>query len=145
MDMQISNVDASKHLSIREAARRLLRCEVSIIIIPTNYSKKAEALILEISDLQPGKIIEPEIESTNIDVVELYTPENKVVQLSGNDPELSICWVPGNSELLWDDFSKYASALAEAGYPGCLNCGGRDAAELWDERLRRSEMMKNFD
>ena len=143
--MQISNIDPSKHLSIREAARRLLRCEVSKIIVPTNYSEKIDALILEISDLQPGNIIEPEIESTNLNVIELHTSENKVVQLSGNEPELSICWVPGDFQLLLEDFSKYARALAEAGYPGCLNCGGRDAAEPWNENLRRSEMMKIFD
>ena len=143
--MQMSNIDESKHLSIREAARRLLRCEVSKIIVPANYSKKVDALILEISDLQPGNIIEPEIESTNLNVVELHTSGNKVVQLSGNEPELSICWVPGDFQSLLEDFSKYARALAEAGYPGCLNCGGRDAAEPWNEKLRRSEMGEIFD
>ncbi len=146
MDLQTSNADASKHLSIREAARRLLRCEVSKMIVPLKYSEKAEALILELSDLQPGKIIDPEIEtSPELEIIELYERENKVVQLSGGEPEFSVCWVPGNFQSLWEDFSKYAGALSEAGYPGCLNCGGRDAAEPWNEKLRRSEMIKNFD
>ena len=76
MNMQISNIDVSKHLSIREAARRLLRCKVNKIIVQTDYLEKVDALILDISDLQPGNVIEPEIESTNLNVVELYTPEN---------------------------------------------------------------------
>ena len=67
----------------------------------------------------------------------------KLVQLGGSEPEEFICWVPGDLNNLWIEFEKYAKALAEAGYPGCLNCGGRDAGEVWDEKSRRLEMLKN--
>jgi hypothetical protein len=141
MGVQISKVDANKHLSIREAARRLLRCEISKFIVPETYSNHAHELILEVSDLQPGNIIDPIIE-TNSDekTIEIYGSENKIVQLGGSEPDEFICWVPGSFELLWGEFCKYARALSEAGYPGCLNCGGRDAGEEWDEVSRRSEM-----
>ena len=144
MDVQNSNAGASKHLSIREAARRLLRCEVTRIIVPPECLDKVELLILEISDIQPGNIIDPEIVlSSELKLVELFESEKKLVQLSGDEPNHSVCWVPGDFQHLWNDFSKYALALAEAGYPGCLNCGGRDASEPWDEKLRRSEMKEN--
>ena len=61
MDTQSSKVDANKQLSIREAARRLLRFKTSKIILPENYSEEAEGLILELLDIQPGNIIDPEI------------------------------------------------------------------------------------
>lgn len=142
MGVQISKVDGNKHLSIREAARRLLRYDISKLVVPEDYSNSAYELILEVSDLQPGNIIDPIIE-TNLDkTIEIHDSKTKIVQLGGSEPEDFICWVPGSFELLWDDFCKYAQALSEAGYPGCLNCGGRDAGEEWDENLRRFEMSK---
>ena len=136
-----TQVDANKQLSIREAARRLLRFKTSKMIVPNNYLESAEELILELCDLQPGNIVDPEIEvNSDSETIELFDSENKLVQLGGSEPEEFICWVPGNIQLLWNDFSKYARALSEAGYPGCLYCGGRDAGEEWDEKKRRSEM-----
>ena len=144
MGLEISKVDGNKHLSIREAARRLLRFEIQKFVAPENYSTSIDDLILELSDLQPGNIIQPEFEKgASAEILELYSTENKIVQLGGAEPDESICWVPGDLESIWVEFSKYASALSEAGYPGCLNCGGKDAGEEWNENLRRSEMMKN--
>ena len=141
MDTQSSKVDANKQLSIREAARRLLRFKTSKIILPENYSEEAEGLILELLDIQPGNIIDPEIVLSNeLETIELFDSENKIVQLGGSEPEDYICWVPGDIRVLWNDFCKYAIALSDAGYPGCLNCGGRDAGEEWDEMKRRSQM-----
>ena len=100
-------------------------------------------MILELSDIQPGKIIVPDFEQAKTPgILEIYSHENKIVQLGGAEPDNSICWVPGILENIWIEFSKYANALSEAGYPGCLHCGGRDAGEEWDEGLRRTEMMK---
>ena len=65
MSVEISKVDGNKHLSIREAARRLLRFKASKIILPENYSEEAEGLILELLDIQPGNIIDPEIVLSN--------------------------------------------------------------------------------
>jgi len=144
MDTQSSKVEANKHLSIREAARRLLRFKTSKILLPKNYSNGAEDLILELLDIQPGNILEPEIvESEKLETIELFDSESKIVQLGGSEPEEFICWVPGSINLLWNDFCKYAIALSEAGYPGCLHCGGRDAGEEWDENKRRSQMNLN--
>ena len=140
MGVQISKVEGNKHLSIREAARRLLRCEISKLVVPEDYSDFAHELILEVSDLQPGNIVDPIIEIKIGKTIVIYDSKNKIVQLGGSEPEQFICWVPGSFELLWGEFCKYARALSEAGYPGCLNCGGRDAGEEWDEMSRRSEM-----
>jgi len=143
MGVQISTVDGNKHLSIREAARRLLRYEIKKFVASENYNSGVDNLILELSDIQPGKIINPEFEiSSSTEKLEIYSFENKIVQLGGLEPEDSICWVPGILENIWVEFSKYAKALSEAGYPGCLHCGGKDADEEWNESLRRSEMMK---
>ncbi len=143
MGVQISKVDGNKHLSIREAARRLLRFEIEKFVAPINYNSDMDTLILELSDIQPGKIIDPEFEvSSASEKLEIYSFENKIVQLGGAEPDNTICWVPGLLENIWIEFSKYAKALSEAGYPGCLHCGGKDADEEWNEALRRLEMMK---
>ena len=143
MGVQISKVDGNKHLSIREAARRLLRFEIEKFVAPINYNSDMDTLILELSDIQPGKIIDPEFEvSSTSEKLEIYSLENKIVQLGGAESDNTICWVPGLLENIWIEFSKYAKALSEAGYPGCLHCGGKDADEGWNEALRRLEMMK---
>ena len=73
MDTQSSKVDANKQLSIREAARRLLRFKESKIILPENYSEEAEGLILELLDIQPGNIIHHEIVMSNeLETIELF-------------------------------------------------------------------------
>ena len=141
MGVQVSKVEGTLHLSIRESARRLLRYDVIKFRVPNEFSEKCHNLILDVSDLQPSQLLEPVIEEeVSLGLVEFFDSEGKLVQLSGNEPEESICWIPGVLEDIWIEFEKYAKALAEAGYPGCLNCGGRDAGEVWDEASRRLEM-----
>ncbi len=143
MGVEISKVEGVLHLSIRESARRLLRHDVIKIRVPNDFSEKCHSLILDVCDLQPSQLLQPQIEVDNsLEMIEFFELENKLVQLSGVEPEENICWIPGVLDDLWIEFEKYAKALAEAGYPGCLNCGGRDAAEVWDEKSRRLEMLK---
>ena len=81
MGVQISTVDGNKHLSIREAARRLLRYEIKKFVASESYNSGVDDLILELSDIQPGKIINPEFEtSSSTEKLEIYSFENKIVQ-----------------------------------------------------------------
>ena len=50
MGVQISTVDGNKHLSIREAARRLLRYEIKKFVASENYNSGVDDLILESSE-----------------------------------------------------------------------------------------------
>ncbi len=139
-----SRLDKRLHLSIRESARRLLRCTVGKINVPNEYVDECYNLVLNVSDLQPSLVIDPVINPVQKNsLFEFYENDLKIIQLSGLEPnDLNICWVPGTLREIWTEFCRYAKALAEAGYPGCLNCGGSDAQEDWDEKSRRLEMLK---
>ena len=117
---------------IAEAARRLLRTEGTSLIVPEGLMEEALELSLSISDGIPKLIREPTVS---------VGPENQIVveglsQLGGDEPSLSICWIPTDSldlESLWVRWSQQICDLIVAGYPGCVGCGGPGSEGKWDE------------
>ena len=81
---------------IAEAARRLLRTEGTSLIVPEALLNEAIELSLSISDGIPKLIREPTVSvgSDNQIVVEGLS------QLGGEEPPLSICWIPTPSPCL---------------------------------------------
>jgi len=137
-----ASLPSTTQLALREAARRLLRVPESMVRVPVELGSQASKMILQISDFQPGRHLEPEVViapgSTSVCV---FTGKKKCVQLAGPEPDAEVCWIPGSLDVIWTEFSRYVAALAQAGYPGCIGCGGADAELPWDEMYRRSEML----
>lgn len=127
------NVDMSdpRWPSLREAARRFLREEGCTLSVPTEFTNHAWKLVQSISDFIPERINLPSVVDGDFEIVGF-------AQFGGEEPSLEICWIP---ECGWEDFTQQVLELLEAGYPGCLGCGGPGIEEEWNERVRRSEFL----
>ncbi len=113
--------------SLREAARRLLLSENSILKVPTENIDEAHEMCAKIGDYIPAKIDLPTAEIGMLSASGLF-------QIGGNEPGLEICWVPTAT---WSDFHNQVMDLLEAGYPGCVGCAGPGAEGEWNEEERR--------
>ena len=116
--------------SLREAARRFLREDGCTLSVPQEYEKRAWNLVQKISDHVPSKLDLPDIVIGELCVVGL-------AQIGGVSPSLDICWVPNSN---FSDFEEQVLDLLDAGYPGCIGCGGPGSEGEWNEPLRRAEI-----
>ena len=126
-------------VALAEAARRLLRTEAAILVVPEKYYQQAIELSLAISDGIPKLIREPiiRVHENNSILVESQC------QLGGNPPGLEICWVPideDDLESVWARWSIQIHDLMVAGYPGCSGCGGPGSEGPWDETASRARV-----
>ena len=122
---------------LAEAARRLLRTEDTILIVPRHLMGEALELSLAISDGIPKLIREPTVSLGADDSIRV----DGISQLGGEEPSLSVCWVPThpeNLDLIWSRWVKQISDLMVAGYPGCVGCGGPGSEGVWDETASRA-------
>ena len=114
--------------SLREAARRFLREDGCTLSVPQKYESRAWDLVQKISDKVPSKLDLPEVIVGELRVVGL-------AQIGGIKPEIEVCWVPESN---FSDFEEQVLDLLEAGYPGCIGCGGPGSEGEWNEPLRRA-------
>jgi hypothetical protein len=116
--------------SLREAARRFLRTEGCNILVPKEHETDAHKIIQLISDYIPERLELPLVK------IGILSSEG-LFQIGGLEPDIAICWVP---EATWSDFEEQVIELLQAGYPGCVGCGGPGAEGEWNEVLRRKKM-----
>ena len=127
------NMDMSdpRWLSLREAARRFLREDGCTLSIPSEYIAEAWKIVQLVSDFVPSKIELPSVVEGDLGIIGL-------AQIGGDEPPTDICWVP---DCGWNEFSEQIVELLEAGYPGCIGCGGPGAEEEWNEVFRRRQFL----
>jgi hypothetical protein len=113
--------------SLREAARRFLREDGCTLSVPVGLEKDAWEIVQMIADHVPSKLELPKVVNGELAIV-------GIAQIGGLEPPLEICWVPNCG---WSEFSEQVLELLEAGYPGCIGCGGPGAEEEWNEEVRR--------
>ena len=85
-----------------------------------------------IADNVPSKLDLPKVVNGELAIVGL-------AQIGGIEPPLDICWVPNCG---WSEFAEQVLDLLEAGYPGCIGCGGPGAEEEWNEEIRRGQFLE---
>ena len=127
---------------IAEAARRLLRTEDTSLIVPEALLNEAIELSLSISDGIPKMIREPPVSRGSENQIEV----GGLSQLGGEEPPLSICWVPTTTfdlETIWSRWTLQIRDLMAAGYPGCVGCGGPGSEGRWDETASRARTRVN--
>ena len=127
---------------IAEAARRLLRTEDTSLIVPEALLNEALELSLSISDGIPKMIREPTVSIGSENQIEV----EGLSQLGGEEPSLSICWVPTTTfdlEKIWSLWTQQIRDLMSAGYPGCVGCGGPGSEGKWDETASRARTRVN--
>ncbi len=120
-----------------EAARRLLRSDGGTLTIPETLFDSANRLILSISDKLPSMINEPMIETSSIEDGIYFSSEGELgFAIANIEPEIGVCWInigDESIEKIWSELLDIIDGLANAGYPGCVGCGGPGSQEIWDE------------
>ncbi len=117
--------------SLREAARRFLREDGCTLSVPGELEKDAWEIVQLIADHVPSKIDLPKVVTGELAVIGL-------AQIGGLEPPIEVCWVP---DCGWEEFCEQILDLLEAGYPGCVGCGGPGAEEEWNEEFRRRQFL----
>jgi len=125
-------INDSRWPSLREAARRFLREENCPLSVPIEHEDDAWNLVQLISDYIPEKLTLPNVIIGKLGGGEYF-------QMGDKEPPEHVCWVPNAT---WNDFKTQVVELLEAGYPGCVGCGGPGSEGVWNEALRRLEIAK---
>ena len=95
------------------------------------------------SDYQPAKIDYPEYtssESNTIDVYQKRTDSKEFEHLANVslcEPNVTVRWVKMDVDEGWKHILESCKELHEAGYPGCIGCGGPNSELPWDESKNR--------
>ena len=129
---------------VREISRLILRREDIHVKLPVEFKEDMQNILLDISDYQPSKVLFPTFEVQSEDVVCIYerNQEDNLLQLIGyigeDEPEEHVRWIKLPSQAGWNEVLVATSELHDAGYPGCIGCGGPQSELPWDEKKSRS-------
>lgn len=132
---------------VRETARQILRCENIVLKIPERFTNDFQQLLLEMSDFQPAKIEFPVMTVGMMDEVFIHQKmdnqnSNLLIAYIGLiEPETHVRWVKMKVEEGWNEIMLACRELLEAGYPGCIGCGGPNSELPWDEEKNRATLI----
>ena len=132
---------------VRETARQILKCENLVLSIPQKFAKDFQQLILDMSDFQPAKIEFPAYATVTRDEVMIHQKidnENSnllIAYIGLTEPEMHVRWVKMDVGEGWNEIMLACRELLEAGYPGCIGCGGPNSESPWDEEKHRSTLI----
>ncbi len=135
---------------VRESARRILRLENILFKIPENFSKDFKNLCDQISENIPSRLVFPDIEIMDANNVEIYHRDQevvdyqKIIEIGYLEPNTDVCWIECDIVQGWNWLLESCSELLNAGYPGCVGCGGPNSERRWDEELFRKNR-KSYD
>ena len=132
--------------AMREWARRFLRHSEIFTQSPTLISEKILSLHLYFNDKAPSQFSQIN-QGTNIeDSIHLYSNDTLIGQVGGEIiDKLTSVYIPTNDiEEKWNSLEKIIRELIEAGYPGCVGCGGTGSEEIWDEIKNREYILNHF-
>ncbi len=139
--LRLSVDQSANSLAIAELARRILRSTGCIINHPSELEDEIKKISLKISDLAPTLIlgIQNNLHPSDSIIFTLEkTPKGGIIskECPGNDDDV---WIKGDYNH-WPLLKKSILELANAGYPGCVNCAGPAAELPWDEISSRSKI-----
>jgi len=131
---------------VRETSRQLLRRDNLHLEIPAEFKEDIEGLLLEISDYQPAKLHFPTFEISSRNDVCIYQSEQESgrLQMIGyigmEEPKPNVRWIKMPVNEGWKEVISACHELHDAGYPGCIGCGGVNSELPWDEYKSRSRL-----
>ncbi|MCH1539926.1 MAG: hypothetical protein L7S56_00605 [Candidatus Poseidonia sp.] len=130
--------------AVQEVARTLLREPQLIVSGPEHLSESIQKLNRDIGNALPSRTTfhtyTPK-NSINVEVFQTNDDLNSpIIQLGGKQPSVTTQWIPGDGEDQLSNVLEAAYDLLDAGYPGCLGCGGPGSEVAWDEQAHRLAM-----
>ncbi len=148
MFLRVAMVASPYELALWEISRRVLKSEKIKFIFDSKLMINTQNLSDKISDNAPSVLIV--IENGDINNNEHLDNANDIIitnndkitgRVSVNRPDdENVLWLKKQPELFWKDFEKRVGELVEAGYPGCIGCGGPGSEKIWNEQVNRSKM-----
>ncbi len=131
---------------VRETSRQLLRSgNIHLELLP-EFQKDIEEILLEISDYQPAKTQFPSFRTTSRNDVCMYERDQDdgslhlIAYIGMKEPEPDVRWIKMPVHDGWKEVVLASRELHEAGYPGCIGCGGPNSESPWDEEISRSRL-----
>jgi hypothetical protein len=126
-------------LALWEICRRVLKSEKLNFIIDDNLEVNIQDFNNKISDLAPTVLLDvTKTKSTNSNEIIIENNEETIGIISKKEPKrLEIIWIQNSPKIFWTDFEMRIIKLVEAGYPGCIGCGGPGSEEEWNEQQNR--------
>ena len=131
--------DDERWPAVREAARRILRTASVRLSVVGHHLSDAHNLVSAIAEANPAQLSLPDVVESSTNLV-LDAETGQILVTWNRTPELDA--------LLFQDFGPHgvtvkdvfsmAHGLVEAGYPGCLGCGGPGLEAPWDELAWRT-------
>mgnify|MGYP001269157371 FL=1 len=133
-------------LAMREWSRRFLRNSEILTKSTKDLSDKILNLHYYFNDKAPSQYSQIQQEIINEDSIYLYTNNKLIGQVGGEiSREMTSVYIPADDvSVEWNHLERIILELIDAGYPGCVGCGGPDADEEWDENKNRHYVMKHF-
>ena len=128
--------------AVRELARTLLRTQSLRVVGPSWLEQELQPLTLKLSDVQPARTEFPSFGVGDAEAIQFTDPDNNVImaQCSQHEPASNVVWLPMGVVDGWTALSEVATDLLNAGYPGCLGCGGPHSEGEWEEHESRQRM-----
>ena len=140
-------IDDPLWLVTRETARYMLREAGLHLTVPAKYEQDMEALVLEMSDYQPAKTEFPTFSRSEKNEVSVFHIDEDtktkicVAYIGLLEPDENVRWVKATVEDGWMNVLNACKELHEAGYPGCVGCGGPNAELPWNEAASRKTLV----
>ena len=128
--------------AVREAARRILRTRKVVMDVNENDMDTAHRLVSAISDANPAQLTLPEVRAAHTTRIWNAEAECPLVAWDSSDDVRTLLFQSeGALSVIFHDVAAMALSLLEAGYPGCLGCGGPGLEDPWDEEAWRSRQV----
>ena len=133
------NPDDERWPAVREAARRILRTPIVRLAVENQHLSSAHELVSAIAQANPAQLSLPEV---------VESSSNLILDAENGTPLVTWSKTADLSALLFQNIGRHSVSitdvfsmthgLVEAGYPGCLGCGGPGLEAPWDELAWRS-------
>ncbi len=131
----------------RELSRIILRTDDLLIQGPSWLKEHVQRLSIQLGDVQPSRTSFPTFGLNTTDEIHITasTSERALAVCGLTEPSIDVLWFPMTAKDAWGIIASMTSDLLDAGYPGCLGCGGPQSEQAWNELESRKTMMQSHE
>ena len=129
--------------AVREFSRRILREETIQLTTPPEFEMDLINLVRMMSDKLPARLDFPKFDFHQDNTITVRQQNdddwNPIMHVGIEEPDAEVLWIPTGASEAWSTIRSTLAELLEAGYPGCLGCGGPASEEPWDADKSRQQ------
>ena len=104
--------------------------------------QRVHDLGIRLGDVQPSRTMFPAFADHEREeiLVSTTSPLQTLAICGRHEPSIDILWLPMIPTEAWETIASMTNDLLNAGYPGCLGCGGPQSEQPWNETQSRKSM-----